>query len=172
MLLRTRYARSTGTGSPGKAARQMRPPRLTMRAASFSAFGAPEHSKTYWTPLPPVSRWTASTGSSRPTLITSSAPSRMPMSSRLSRVPVRMTGCAPNAFATPTPMSPIGPGPMTTTPSPAITPTHHVEPVHRGTGGDDQRRLGIAHLVRDMGESVDVVDGVFGEAAISAEAVG
>src|SRR5205814_4967652 len=25
-------------------------------------------------------------------------------------------------FATPTPMSPIGPGPMTTTPSPAITP--------------------------------------------------
>ena len=33
-------------GSAGKAARQMRPPRFTMRAASLSALGAPEHSST------------------------------------------------------------------------------------------------------------------------------
>ena len=44
------------------------------------------------------------------------------MSSRLSRVPVRITGCAPSALATPTPISPIGPGPTTTTASPAMMP--------------------------------------------------
>ena len=36
----------TGTLSPGKAARQIRPPRLTMSRASFRALSAPEHSIT------------------------------------------------------------------------------------------------------------------------------
>src|SRR6185437_9333620 len=47
-----------------------------------------------------------------------------------------------------------------------------VEPVHRGAGGDHQRRLGVAHVVGHMDERVDVVDGVLGEAAIGGEAVG
>src|SRR5205085_2857092 len=51
---------------------------VTMRAASFSALGAPEHSSTYCTPFPWVRRCTASTGSSRPTLTTASAPSFSP----------------------------------------------------------------------------------------------
>src|SRR5262249_26029883 len=59
---------------------------------------------------------------SDPIFTTSSAPSFLPISSRRSRVPVKITGEAPSAFATPTPISPIGPGPITTTPSPAITP--------------------------------------------------
>ena len=49
---------------------------------------------------------------------------------------------------------------------------HHVEPVHRGAGGDDQRRLRVGHVVRDVDQRVDVVDRVFGEAAIGGEAVG
>src|SRR5204862_2193240 len=47
-----------------------------------------------------------------------------------------------------------------------------VEPVHRGAGGDDPRRRGVAHLVGGVGGRVDVVDGVLGEPAIGAEAVG
>src|SRR6201997_5280135 len=43
MLLRTISAISTGVSSCGKAARQTLPPRLTMRTASLTALGAPEH---------------------------------------------------------------------------------------------------------------------------------
>src|SRR5919106_370578 len=57
-------------------------------------------------------RRTASTASSLRTLITWSAPSFLPISRRPSRVPVRITGSAPNALATATPISPIGPGPV------------------------------------------------------------
>src|SRR5439155_1253787 len=46
-----------------------------------------------------------------------------------------------------------------------------IQPVHRRPGGDDERRF-LAHLVRDMSEGIDVVDSVFGKAAIGAEAVG
>src|SRR5437762_409796 len=145
----------------------MRPPRLTMRAASFSALGAPEHSSTYCTPRPRVMRWTASTGSSRLTFTTSSAPSFLPISSRPSRVPVRITGEAPNALATPTPISPIGPGPMTTTPSPAITPPITSSP-YIAVPAVTISVASIAHLVRDVGERVDAVDGVFGKSAIGA----
>src|SRR5215469_11771301 len=184
MLLRTRWARSTGTGSAGKAARQMRPPRLTILAASLSAFGAPEHSSTYWTPLPRVIRWTASTGSSSLTLTTVSAPSRLPIASLRSRVPVRITGCAPSALATPTPIRPIGPGPITTTASPAIMPPITSRPymavpeatliVTSGTAmyGLDVMGGIIAYRVRNADHRVDIVDSVFGEAAVGAEAVG
>src|SRR6516165_5873356 len=43
MLLRTISAISTGVSWCGKAARQTLPPRLTMRTASLTALGAPEH---------------------------------------------------------------------------------------------------------------------------------
>src|SRR6476659_1482877 len=48
----------------------------------------------------------------------------------------------------------------------------HIEPVHRGAGGDDERRLGVAHVVRNVRKRVDVVDRIFGEAAVGAETVG
>src|SRR5271165_7196316 len=51
-------------------------------------------------------------------------------------------------------------------------PTHNVEAVHRGPGGDDQCRLLVAHVVGDMDHRVDVVDRIFGETAVGAEAVG
>jgi hypothetical protein len=44
--------------------------------------------------------------------------------------------------------------------------------MHRSAGGDDQRRLRIAHGVGHPRQRVDVVDGVFGKAAIGGEAVG
>ena len=117
----------------------MRPPRLTMRAASFSALAAPEHSSTYCTPLPPVMRCTAATASSLRDIddrvgAEPSCPS--PGGGRACRS--GSPAAAPSALATPTPISPIGPGPITTTPSPAMMPAHHVEPVHRRAGGDDQ----------------------------------
>ena len=96
----------------------------------------------------------------------------MPILSRLSRVPVRMTGCAPSALATATPSSPIGPGPVTTTLSPATSPPSSVSAVHRGAGGDDQRRLLVRHGVGNGDQRVDVVDLIFAEAAVGGEAVG
>src|SRR6266403_1852073 len=62
------------------------------------------------------------------TLMTRSAPNCLPIARRLSRVPVRMTGLAPSAFATATASSPIGPGPITTTLSPATRPPNSVRP--------------------------------------------
>ena len=50
-------------------------------------------------------------------------------------------------------------------------PAHDVEPVHRGAGRDDQRRFRVRHVVRDMDHRVDIVDGIFGKAAIGREAV-
>ncbi len=47
-----------------------------------------------------------------------------------------------------------------------------VQTVHGRAGGDDQGRLLVAHLIRDMDQGVDVVDGVLGEAAVGGEAVG
>ena len=44
--------------------------------------------------------------------------------------------------------------------------------VHRRPGGDDQRRLRVAHGVGHPRQRVDVIDGVFGEAAVGGEAVG
>src|SRR5690606_18705663 len=44
--------------------------------------------------------------------------------------------------------------------------------VHRGAGGDDEGRLLVAHLVGDGDQGVDVVDRVFGKAAVGGEAVG
>ena len=44
--------------------------------------------------------------------------------------------------------------------------------VHRGAGGDDQRRFLVRHLVRDRHQRVDVVDLIFAEAAVGGEAVG
>ena len=46
------------------------------------------------------------------------------------------------------------------------------QPVHRGAGGDDQRRLLVRHLVGDRDQRVDVVDLIFAEAAVGGEAVG
>jgi hypothetical protein len=72
-------------------------------------------------------------------------------------------GLAPIAFATATANNPIGPGPITTTLSPATKPPSSVKAVHRGAGGDDQRRLGVAHGVGHLRQRVDVDYGVFGE---------
>ena len=44
--------------------------------------------------------------------------------------------------------------------------------VHRGAGGDDQRRLLVRHVVGDLDHRVDVVDRVLAEAAVGGEAVG
>ena len=51
-------------------------------------------------------------------------------------------------------------------------PAEFGQSVHRGAGGHHQRRLGVRHAVGDGDQRVDVVDGVFGEAAIGGEAVG
>ena len=47
-----------------------------------------------------------------------------------------------------------------------------IQAVHRRAGGDDQGRLFVTHLVGDMDQGVDVVDGVLGETAVGCEAVG
>ena len=60
--------------------------------------------------------------------MTRSAPNSLPIARRLLRVPVRITGLAPSALATATASSPIGPGPMTTTLSPATSPPSSVRP--------------------------------------------
>jgi len=44
--------------------------------------------------------------------------------------------------------------------------------VHRGARRHHKRRLGVRHAIRDGDQSVDVVDGIFGEPAIGREAVG
>src|SRR5450631_2913930 len=105
-------------------------------------------------------------------LMTRSAPSSLPIARRLLRVPVRMTGFAPNAFATATASSPMGPGPMTTTLSPATSPPSSVNPYIEVPGRDHKRRLRVAHRVRHPRQRVDMVDGVFGETAIGRKAVG
>ena len=46
------------------------------------------------------------------------------------------------------------------------------EAVHRSPRGDDQRCLLVRHLVGDGDQRVDVVDGIFGKAAVGGEAVG
>ena len=46
------------------------------------------------------------------------------------------------------------------------------QPIHRRTGGDDQGRLLVRHLVGDADQRVDAVDGVFRKAAVSRKAVG
>ena len=46
-----------------------------------------------------------------------------------------------------------------------------VEGVHRRAGGHDQRRLLVADAVGHMHQGIDVVHGVFGEAAVGGEAV-
>ena len=49
---------------------------------------------------------------------------------------------------------------------------HDVEAVHGGARRDDQRRLLVRHVVGNVDHGVDAVDGVFGKAAVRAEAVG
>src|SRR5262245_27975554 len=46
------------------------------------------------------------------------------------------------------------------------------EPVHRGAGGDHQRRLLVRHRVGNGNQRVDVVDLIFAEAAVGGETVG
>src|SRR5262249_18870727 len=112
----------------------------------------PEHSSTCCTPLPPVVCAIASTGSSSVTLTIWSAPRRRPIWSRRSRVPVRITGVAPNDLATPTPISPIGPGRVTTTLSPRNESTHNVEAVHCRTCGDDRGCLFVGSAIPTTSE--------------------
>ena len=92
--------------------------------------------------------------------------------SRLSRVPVRITGCAPIAFATATPRRPIGPGPLTTTLSPATRPPSSVRPYIAVPAVTTKRRLLVRHRFGNGDHGVDVVDLVFAEAAVGGEAVG
>ena len=79
---------------------------------------------------------------------------------------------APSALATPTPIRPIGPGPSHDDSFAGNDAAHHIEAVHRGARRDDQRRLLVAHVVGNVDHGVDAVDGVFGKAAVGAEAVG
>ena len=51
-------------------------------------------------------------------------------------------------------------------------PAEFGQAVHRGAGGDDQRRLLVRHRIGDRDQRVDVVDLVFAEAAVGGEAVG
>ena len=83
-----------------------------------------------------------------------------------------MTGWAPSALATPTPIRPIGPGPITTTPSPAMIPPITSRPYIAVPAVTISVASASRHFVRDMHHGVDVVDRVFGEAAIGAEPVG
>src|SRR5215468_9185658 len=46
------------------------------------------------------------------------------------------------------------------------------EPVHRGAGGDHQRRLLVRHRVGNGNQRADVVDLIFAEAAVGGETVG
>ena len=87
-------------------------------------------------------------------------------------MPVRITGCAPSAFATATPSRPIGPGPGHDDALAGDEPAELGQAVHRGAGGDDQRRLLVRHRVGDRDQRVDVVDLVLAEAAVGGEAVG
>src|ERR1700724_1525184 len=105
-------------------------------------------------------RRTASTAFSLRTLTTWSAPSSRPICRRLSRVPVRITGDAPSALATATPSRPIGPGPVTTTLSPATSPPNSVSP-YIAVPGHDQRRLLVRHGVGNGDQRVDIVHLVF-----------
>src|SRR5262249_28860701 len=51
-------------------------------------------------------------------------------------------------------------------------PAEFGEAVHRGAGGDDERRLFVRHGVRNHNQRVDVVDLVFAETAVGRETVG
>ena len=104
--------------------------------------------------------------------MTRSAPSSLPIASRSLRVPVRITGLAPSALATATASSPIGPGADHHDALAGNQAAQFGQAVHRRSGGDDQRRFGIAHRVGHPRQRVDVVDGVFGKAAIGGKAVG
>ena len=122
--------------------------------------------------MPPVSCLTTSTAFSSLMLMTRSAPSSLPIASRLLRVPVRITGLAPSALATATASSPIGPGPDHDHAFAGDQPAQFGQAIHRRAGGDDQRRFGIAHGVGHPRQRVDVIDGIFGKAAIGGKAVG
>src|SRR5439155_382521 len=71
------------------------------------------------TPGPRVISRTRSARFSLRTLMVKSAPSFLPIARRESRVPVRITRAAPRALQSWTAMSPMGPGPCTSTVSPA-----------------------------------------------------
>ena len=86
-------------------------------------------------------------------------------------MPARMTGAAPRAFATATPRSPIGPGPVTTALSPATRPPQFRQPIHCRAGRHHQRCFLVRHAIGNSDECVDVVDLVL-EAAVCSEAVG
>jgi hypothetical protein len=51
-------------------------------------------------------------------------------------------------------------------------PSQFSQAIHRRAGGDDQRCLGIAHGIGHSRQRVDMIDGIFGEAAVRREAVG
>ena len=83
-----------------------------------------------------------------------------------------MTGGAPSALATATPISPIGPGPVTTTPSPAISPPITSSPyiavpaVTISVASASGMSSGICTIV------LTLLIGVLGEPAIGRETVG
>jgi len=62
---------------------------------------------------------------------------------------VSITGCAPSAFATATPRSPIGPGPVTTTLSPATSPPSSVSPY-----------MAVPAVTTSVASSSDMVSGM------------
>ena len=79
-----------------------------------------------------------------------SAPSLLPISNRSSLVPIKVTGPAPKAFATATPNNPIGPGPITTTLSPATRPPSSVKPY-----------IDVPAVTTKVASSSDILSGTF-----------
>ena len=96
----------------------------------------------------------------------------MPIFSRLSRVPVRITGCAPMRLGHRDAEKPDRPRPDDDDALAGDEAAEFGQPVHRGAGGHDQRRLLVRHGVGNGDQRVDVVDLVFAEAAVGGEAVG
>jgi hypothetical protein len=171
MLLRTRAATSIGTGSPGKAARQMLAAAVEHRRGVVDGVGRARALEHVVARLAAGDSRTASTASSLRHVDDVVGAELRPILRRLSRVPVRITGWR------------RAPWPRHAHQADrARAHDHHAlagdqpaelgQPVHRGAGGDDQRRLLVAHVVGDMTSVLMLLTCVFAEAAVGGEAVG
>jgi hypothetical protein len=47
-----------------------------------------------------------------------------------------------------------------------------IQSVHGGSGGDDQSGLFVTHMVRNMHQRIDMIDGIFGKCAVGCKSIG
>ena len=134
--------------------------------------GAPEHSSTYCTPFPWVRRCTASTGSFAADIDDRVGAELFPHLEASVAGAGQDDGLGAQCLGYADAHEPYRPWTNDDDSLAGDDAAHDIQPVHRRPGGDDERRFRVAHLVRDMSEGIDVVDSVFGKAAIGAEAVG